>query len=471
MNNSIDHKMTAQETLHIIDLGGYVLNEQRVHLKLSEEEMQEAIVFSPKRITEIKEEIGESWKKASDQRFCRVQVVNMDCFEAAHTFSKGFERKTLVMNFANAIYCGGGFLEGADAQEEALCRASSLYASISSEDAKKMYEYNFMYKNPFDSDYMVVSPNVEVFRDATGELIESFLTAVVTIPALNLKGRASKLESYKVHEVMKNRIHNMFAVAFYLGYTNLVLGAWGCGAFGHDAKQVAQYFKEVLEQNQKWKMFSQITFAVMDKSRDQYNYNSFVKFFGKNFVYGNLEEASKCGNFKEIKTIESNDVKRCVITEYLPPIVDPHRDRVQKGKDLKFMSGILKNKYPFLSEVYYCEELETIELIVVLSAKGFRMDTIAKVMDDRMTAERNQAPIRQAAILTDLQVSNLDAVSDSKASEELCDLLIEQGLIQVHDDGFVFDNYISYDLAGEKVVVCIVTLQEGSRQFCEVEMN
>lgn len=47
------------------------------------------------------------------------------------------------MNFANAQFPGGGFRLCATAQEEALCRMGTLlYASITSEKAKEMYQYN-----------------------------------------------------------------------------------------------------------------------------------------------------------------------------------------------------------------------------------------------------------------------------------------------------------------------------------------
>ncbi len=465
MYHSIDYKIIAQETMHIIDLGGYVLNEQRVHLKLSEEEMKEVIVYSPKRITETKEMIGEAWKMASNEHYCKIKVVNCDSFEAAHSDQKALERKTLVMNFANAIYCGGGFLNGANAQEEALCRSSSLYASISSESAKKMYEYNYMYQNPFDSDYMLISPNVEVFRNSSGELCESFLTSVVTIPALNLKGRASKLEPYKISDVMKNRICNMFVVAYSLGFKRLVLGAWGCGAFGHDAKDVASYFKEVLEQNQHWKMFFEITFAVMDDSREQYNFKSFLEVFGSSFVYGNQKEAEKI-KIEDLKDKEDN-VKGYFRMNYFPPTVNTHSKSLKKGSDLSIVAGCMKDGRPFLTELYHCEEMDTLEFIAILPTKGLRVNEITRTMDDSMVVERNQQPVMKAALLTDLKVSKLDAICDSMAAEELCNLLEEHQLITIIDETFAFDYYISFDLADEKVVVCIVTLQEGNRKFCE----
>ena len=39
-----------------------------------------------------------------------------------------------------------------------------------------------------------------------------------------------------------NRIVGMLKCAAYFGYKNLVLGAWGCGAFGNDAHVMSDLF-------------------------------------------------------------------------------------------------------------------------------------------------------------------------------------------------------------------------------------
>lgn len=100
-------------------------------------------------------------------QMCKVSVINADSFQAARQYEN-----PLVMNFANAHNPGGGFKLGANAQEEALCRCSTLYASITSKEASKMYLYNNTHLSTVESDYMLYSPDVCVFRDEQYELLE-----------------------------------------------------------------------------------------------------------------------------------------------------------------------------------------------------------------------------------------------------------------------------------------------------------
>ena len=77
-----------------------------------------------------------------------------------------------VLNFADARQPGGLYFYGESTQEEALCRQSTLYASISSEKARVMYDNNRDVKN-LDTDYLLLSPCVEVFRNSELNLTDN----------------------------------------------------------------------------------------------------------------------------------------------------------------------------------------------------------------------------------------------------------------------------------------------------------
>ncbi len=255
----------AAETISITQNGFYTLNDKKIHLP---ENVSAVEVITP--------ETGASLIAVPLQEgeMCRFLVTNEDSFQAAHRYDKPF-----VMNFANAHHAGGGFLLGANAQEEALCRCSTLYASINSPEAAQMYRYNNTHISAVESDFMLYSPNVCVFRDEKCSLLETpFSAAVITVPAPNRRGAALLASGAKIKEAMTRRIRIMLKTAAKHGHKNLVLGAWGCGAFGNKPDEVAAYFKEVLFTEGYGRAFDEVCFAVYGSTSGR-NYSAFSECF------------------------------------------------------------------------------------------------------------------------------------------------------------------------------------------------
>jgi len=261
----------ANETLRIIsdrkyDLGG---NE----ISLSQIDFEEVIVISPrdgeKYLTYDKTSFAE-------KQMCKIAVINADSFEAGRKYDNA-----LVMNFANAHNPGGGFRIGASAQEEALCRCSTLYASITSKRASEMYKYNNTHASTVESDYMLISPNVVVFRDEQCNLMSEPVTmGVVTVPAPNRYGAALLARNKVVEDTFIRRIRIMLVAAAEYGYKNLVLGAWGCGAFGNKPEDVSEYFRKVIIDEEYGKNFDEICFAIYGRE-DGKNITTFRSTFAK----------------------------------------------------------------------------------------------------------------------------------------------------------------------------------------------
>ena len=195
---------------------------------------------------------------------CAIRVVAEDSFEAAMRYER-----PLVMSFANAHFPGGGFWLGANAQEESLCRRSTLYASISSKEAACLYRRNNTRLCAVESDYMLYSPNVCVFMDGKGELLlKPFMASVVTVPAPNRRGAAFFASGRRIGETMLRRIKIMLLVAAKHGHRNLVLGAWGCGAFGNKPRDVAGLFRQALVEEGLGGMFDEVCFAIRGRTED-----------------------------------------------------------------------------------------------------------------------------------------------------------------------------------------------------------
>lgn len=242
-------------------------------IRLPDLDYKKAEVFSPgsgKMLLE--EDISQYF----GDRLCDTEVTCEDSFSAARRLNA-----PLVMNFANAHKAGGGFRLGANAQEEALCRCSTLYASITSPAAAEMYRYNNTHISAVESDYMLLSPEVCVFRDEHCQLLEQpFTAAVITLPAPNRRGAAVFASKKLIAETMTRRIRIMLHIAAKHGYRDLVLGAWGCGAFGNSPADVSGYFKSVLIGDEYGRCFDRVVFAVYGKP-DGKNITAFRKTFGE----------------------------------------------------------------------------------------------------------------------------------------------------------------------------------------------
>ena len=266
---SMGIRTIIKQTLQINKEKEYQLEGETIYLPQKDYEQVE--VYSPEAGKELLE-----WDMMEVYRdgFCKISVINADSYQAARELEK-----PLVMNFANAHNPGGGFLMGANAQEEALCRCSTLYESIFSKKASEMYHYNNTHLSNVESDYMLLSPVVSVFRDERFELLKKPVqVAVITIPAPNRFGAALFASGKTIEETMLRRIRIMLRIAAKKGYRNLVLGAWGCGAFGNKPEEVSGYFKKVLVEEAYGKCFEEVCFAIYGKT-DGRNIEAFRETF------------------------------------------------------------------------------------------------------------------------------------------------------------------------------------------------
>lgn len=252
-NYHMNNIQVAQDTIRITNDRRYLANGREVIFE--DVDVTKVIVITPDMGQEL---LAEDMSRYDIGSMCRISVVNDDSYNAA----VGLDAP-LVMNFANAHRPGGGFLAGAKAQEEALCRTSTLYASINSKEASEMYRFNNTHLNQVESDYMLISPEVLVFRGEGFVLLEKpYKVGVITAPAPNRFGAAMLASAKTINETFARRIRIILKAAAHYGYESLVLGAWGCGAFGNDPDTVSEIFRQVIIDEGCGRAFEEIRFAV-----------------------------------------------------------------------------------------------------------------------------------------------------------------------------------------------------------------
>ena len=222
----------------------------------------------------------------------RVMVSRKRSFEAAAGYP---EDRVCVMNFASATNPGGGVIRGANAQEECLCRTSTLYEALRQQ---AMWEGFYLPHreegDPLHNDDCIYTPGVVVFKSdaASPELLpreEWYPVDVITIAAPNLRQRPSnrmnpgegkkvRITDRELEALHIKRLRRVLDVACEQGAETLILGAFGCGAFQNPPQVVARAAKTVLADY--LHCFKTVEFAVYCRNRDEQNYDAFAQLFG-----------------------------------------------------------------------------------------------------------------------------------------------------------------------------------------------
>jgi uncharacterized protein (TIGR02452 family) len=269
----------AYETLDIMKAGHYT-NQRNEKVDISSDlqtAVNNTILYKPEDFDKVFKQ-RDQLLKAAEHGPVQISVTGETTFAAAHRLvtTKGI-KDVCCLNFASAKNPGGGFLGGAQAQEEALARASGLYASLKTK--QEMYDFNRHHSTLLYTDQMIYSPQVPVFRDDTDQLLDQhYCVAVLTSPAVNAGAlRNNDPERLKdMESVMLGRIEKLLSVAVVHGQTTLVLGAWGCGVFRNDPNDIAAWFAQHILYNDTFKhAFRHIVFAVYDTSEKQVNIQAF----------------------------------------------------------------------------------------------------------------------------------------------------------------------------------------------------
>ncbi len=208
-------------------------------------------------------------------------VTGESSTQAAQRLTAADTAPVAVLNFASARNPGGGYLNGAQAQEEALCRASALYSTLLR--APEYYAHHRADRDPFYSDRVIHSPGVPVFRDDRGRLLDTPYTAgFLTSPAPNagVITRRTPEQAHRIPAALAARAERVLETAVAAGYRRLVLGAWGCGVFRNDPGTVADAFHALLTEDGRFAgHFEHVVLAVLDRTPQGSTLEAFRRVF------------------------------------------------------------------------------------------------------------------------------------------------------------------------------------------------
>lgn len=213
----------------------------------------------------------------------QVIVTRNRSFEAA---AQDKDQHVCVLNFASATNPGGGVTRGSSAQEECLCRCSTLYNCLNTRAMwERFYTPHRQSGNPLHNDDIIFTPNVQVLKDDDYRpLVDPFAVDVITCAAPNLRERPANafnpgdsesvaITPDELRLLHEQRARRIMTVAAQNRAEVLILGAFGCGAFRNDPNVVAQAYKNVLPEFVHH--FQTIEFAVYCPPHDESNYRAF----------------------------------------------------------------------------------------------------------------------------------------------------------------------------------------------------
>lgn len=276
----MDRKAVARETVRIMEQGYYETKGGKVEIgEQQKRAISESFLLTPEEGEKVLAEYGDN--VGSGRRpggACVSMTKNCSTVDALLEMAGEGKREIGILNFASAKNPGGGFLNGAMAQEESIAASSCLYKTLLAHE--EYYTENRSCGTMMYTDYAIYSPDVVFFRDGKFGLLQNPVTAsVLTLPAVNMGQVLLKREDVKQAErVMEHRMELALAIFAKQGCRHLILGAYGCGVFRNDPEKVAKWWRELMTGSFA-DTFESVVYAVLDRSVFQKCYKAFHERF------------------------------------------------------------------------------------------------------------------------------------------------------------------------------------------------
>ena len=182
-----------------------------------------------------------------------IRIMTTDSLTAAQVLASNRAKQAkksgnvCILNMASPLRPGGGVLAGATSQEEFICARTTLLPSLK-ENFYRLPEFGGIF-----------TPDVLVFRspgplgDNAGDLgagerywVDVISAGMLRFPDLEGEEDEVKKLGKKDREVVERKMRAVLRIAATKGVKKLVLGAWGCGAYGNPVGDVAEAWSRVL---------------------------------------------------------------------------------------------------------------------------------------------------------------------------------------------------------------------------------
>lgn len=137
---------------------------------------------------------------------------------------------------------------------------------------RNYYKHNEKTTGEMGTDAVIYSPGVTVFKSDDAlptPLAKTFQTDVLTCAAPYVNpNRKKPIPLEKLEDTFNHRIGNILEVAAANGADNLILGAFGCGAFNNPPDLVAGCFRYYLVDKGYRDYFKRVVFAIKGGGRN-----------------------------------------------------------------------------------------------------------------------------------------------------------------------------------------------------------
>lgn len=251
--------------------------EDTLSMIAEEKALSEAVELSVAQ-TKFYSEPCEPVKKPEASKLMKISFTKNRIFQAARLVSlRNPGKRVAVLNFANPVHPGGGVKFGSSAQEESLCRCSTLYPVLDSEILRTLYySINEENEDAYGTDVCLYSPGIKVIKSDVSQprrLPESewLDVDVITCAAPNYMVALPPSDE-EFYEILLKRGRKVLDAALDNGVNCLVLGVFGCGVFCNDPAVVANAYTQLMDEY--CGMFDEVEFAIFYWGDEVANYKA-----------------------------------------------------------------------------------------------------------------------------------------------------------------------------------------------------